>query len=80
MSKLLLKQERWAEAQATFEKALLADPNSPDIHLQLGFVLAKQGQLSQAATYFEKALKLRPGDPDAQRNLTIIQGLINGGQ
>ena len=80
LSKLLLKQERWAEAQATFEKALLTDPNSPEIHLQLGFVLAKQRQLSQAATYFEKALKLRPGDPKAQRNLTIIQGLINGGQ
>jgi tetratricopeptide (TPR) repeat protein len=80
LSKLLLKQERWAEAQAAFEKALLADPNSPDIHVDLGFVLAKQEQLSQAATYFEKALKLRPGDPDAQRNLTIIQGLINGGQ
>jgi Flp pilus assembly protein TadD len=80
LSKLLLKQERWAEAQATFKKALLTDPNSPEIHLQLGFVLAKQRQLSQAATYFEKALKLRPGDPDAQRNLTIIQGLINGGQ
>ena len=80
MSKLLLKQERWAEAQATFEKALAADPDSPDILVNLGLALAKQGQLPRSVNYFEKALKLQPGHPNAQRNLTIIRGLINGGQ
>ena len=80
LSQLLLKLERWPEAQTSLEKALKLNPNSPNHCSSLGFALAKQGQLQQAVEHLEQALKLEPTHADARRNLTTIRRLIEQGQ
>lgn len=80
LGRILLKMERWAEAQSILEKALAVDPDSANIHVNLGFALAKQGQLPLAVAHLEKALEIQPGHPDAQRNLTTLRRVMNGGQ
>jgi tetratricopeptide (TPR) repeat protein len=72
---LLLSLDRPAEAIAHFERAIPnADPRQlPDLHNQLGVLLAGQGQLQQAAAHFEEALRLRPEFAAARANLARIR-------
>jgi Flp pilus assembly protein TadD len=61
-----------------FEEALRLRPESPEVHNNLGLVLAQQGRLDAAAAHFREALRLRPGFQDAQLNLARAQALLGG--
>jgi tetratricopeptide (TPR) repeat protein len=58
------------QAAENFRKALEGDPNDPDYHFNLGFVLWKKGDFAAAAEQF-RAVLVR--DPDDQ-NATILLG------
>jgi tetratricopeptide (TPR) repeat protein len=52
-----------AEAETTYRKAIIADPNYFDPHLALGLLLARNGRLSLAHTELLQATKLNTDNP-----------------
>lgn len=57
------KAEKLSEAEASFRKAVEADPKFAEAYANLGSVLANQDKISQAIPQFEKAISLRPDVP-----------------
>ena len=68
-AQVLEKTGRAAEAESIYQRALRADPWSPDVHLNYGVWLAVQGRKEEAQRRFEEGLRLSPGDQRFQRNL-----------
>jgi len=63
---------KFAEAAREFERV-----SSPDGHFNLGNALAQQGKYQQAMAHFRLVLQLRPGWAPAQRNLALMQQLLD---
>jgi cytochrome c-type biogenesis protein CcmH len=55
----------WPKAIAAFENALAADPNQPEAHAYLGFILVQAGHADGALLAFDKALSQAPNFPMA---------------
>jgi Tfp pilus assembly protein PilF len=62
-----------AAAEDEYLQALLADPELPEAHYNLGNQRFRAGRLSEAAILFERACALRPRFPEALLNLGNIQ-------
>jgi TolB-like protein/Flp pilus assembly protein TadD len=58
-------QNRLAEAQIEFEKAIAVDRNNARAHFQLGNTLLFMGEPKAGIPYVEKAIRLNPYDPNA---------------
>jgi tetratricopeptide (TPR) repeat protein len=67
-----MNQQKFAEAQKYFEKALAADPNFAVARLNLGISLLSQQKLEDARTALEEATKKLPNDPYAWYNLGLV--------
>jgi len=52
------EQERWQEAAAELQRAILVDDESPELHAYLAEVLLRMGQLKDAAAEVHASLKL----------------------
>jgi predicted TPR repeat methyltransferase len=61
----LLRQNRSAEAAASFRNALALEPNSAVLWLNLGLSLNQSNSFSRAAACFEKSLSVAPAQADA---------------
>jgi len=72
-AQVLEKTGRAGDAEAVYRQALLADPWSPDVHLNYGVWLAIQGRKEEAGRVFERGLRLSPGDARFQRNLQRLR-------
>lgn len=72
-AQVLEKTGRGAGAEGIYQRALSADPWSPDVHLNYGVWLAVQGRKEEARQMFEKGLRLSPGDLRFQRNLQRLR-------
>jgi cytochrome c-type biogenesis protein CcmH len=59
-----VKQD-WPKAIAAFENALAADPNQPEAHAYMGFILVQAGHADGALLAFDKALSQAPNFPMA---------------
>ncbi len=59
-----LAEQRYAEAEQTYEKLRQLSPNTAEIHAQLGLAYFQQGKFAQAAPTFQQALKLKPTLPN----------------
>jgi tetratricopeptide (TPR) repeat protein len=66
-----MNQQKFAEAQRYFEKALAADPQFAIARLNLGISLLSQQKLEQARAALEEAARLLPNDPYAWYNLGL---------
>src|SRR6202022_700719 len=66
-----MNQQKFAEAQRYFEKALAADPKFAIARLNLGISLLSQQKLEQARAALEEAARLLPNDPYAWYNLGL---------
>jgi len=66
-----MNQQKFAEAQKYFEKALAADPNFAIARLNLGISLLSQQKLEPARAALEEAVRLLPNDPYAWYNLGL---------
>jgi Tfp pilus assembly protein PilF len=58
LTRLLLKVDRLADAEAVARAALAADPHNPDAHATLGAMFAEQERWFEAAVHFERAVSL----------------------
>ncbi|HEX4142092.1 MAG TPA: tetratricopeptide repeat protein [Pirellulales bacterium] len=59
---------RFAEAAAACRKILALRPGIPEMHGNLGIVLAQQGELDQALAQFDQAIALRPNFAEVHNN------------
>jgi len=67
-----MNQQKFAEAQKYFEKALAADPKFAMARLNLGIALLSQQKLEPARAALEDAARLLPNDPYAWYNLGLL--------
>jgi Tfp pilus assembly protein PilF len=67
-----MNQQKFAEAQKYFEKALAADPNFAIARVNLGISLLSQQKLEPARAALEEAVRLLPNDPYASYNLGLV--------
>jgi cytochrome c-type biogenesis protein CcmH/NrfF/cytochrome c-type biogenesis protein CcmH/NrfG len=58
-------KQDWPKAIAAFENALAADPNQPEAHAYIGFILVQAGHADGALLAFDKALSQAPNFPMA---------------
>ncbi|MBI5382257.1 MAG: tetratricopeptide repeat protein [Opitutae bacterium] len=65
----LVRQNRHAEAVATFEEALRRRPHDADAHNDLGGVLLLLGRPQEALPHLESAIRLRPDFAEGHDNL-----------
>jgi len=67
-----MNQQKFAEAQKYFEKALAADPNFALARLNLGISFLSQQKLEPARAALEQVVQLLPNDPYAWYNLGLV--------
>ena len=61
------------EAIEHWERALQIEPDSAEVHYDLGLALEQTGQPEDAIEHYEQALRLRPDYPEARQALTRLQ-------
>jgi cytochrome c-type biogenesis protein CcmH len=68
-------KQDWPKAIEAFKQALALDPNQPEAHAYMGFILIQAGHADGALLAFEKALALAPNLPMALwgKGMTLYQ-------
>ncbi len=74
---LLLEQDHFEQASASFHQALLLRPDNPDATRGLAGTLMKSGEYAEAITMYQTLLKKNGEDLDAWRSL--LRGLQQSG-
>ncbi|MDD2707175.1 MAG: hypothetical protein PHV34_04140 [Verrucomicrobiae bacterium] len=74
----LLSLGKASESISYFERALLIQPQSPDLLNSLGVACYASGKMSGAAAAWKKVLSIQPGNPTALQNLEKMGGLQQG--
>jgi protein O-GlcNAc transferase len=72
VGRLLLKRRDYAGAEAVCREALRLNPESGDLHNDLGFALRPQGKLDEALAAFTRASELKPGSRAAWNNRATL--------
>jgi cytochrome c-type biogenesis protein CcmH len=69
-------KQDWPKAIEAFKQALAADPNQPEAHAYMGFILIQAGHADGALMAFDKALAIAPNLPMALwgKGMTLYQG------
>jgi tetratricopeptide (TPR) repeat protein len=76
----LLKQRRLPEAEEQLRFALTLDEEFPQLHEDLGSVLAMQSRYREAIPCFEKAIELQPALPLVHKKLGQALAAVGRGQ
>jgi len=66
LGRIAAEQGHTDQAQAAYQKAQAADPNSAEAVANMGALLRKQGRYAEASQVLEKAAALNPNDPMVQ--------------
>jgi cytochrome c-type biogenesis protein CcmH len=69
-------KQDWPKAIEAFKQALAVDPNQPEAHAYMGFILFQAGHADGALMAFDKALAMAPNLPMALwgKGMTLYQG------
>ncbi|QSN61704.1 tetratricopeptide repeat protein [Caballeronia sp. M1242] len=67
-----LKLNREEEAEALWQKALRAEPNSVGVYSNYAILLSRQGKYEAAQLAYERALSINPTFVEAQFNLALL--------
>jgi hypothetical protein len=73
----LYLQDKFAEAETAYRKAIKVEPKNAKLHNMLGTVLKEQKKLKEAENAYEKAVKLEPGRSEWHTDLGQILLLQN---
>lgn len=68
LANLYESQESWNEAEALYERAIMAEPDDPVAHMNFGRMLKKKGDNAKASAQLRTALSIDPNYEQA-RNL-----------
>lgn len=68
----LVRQNRFDDAQASYQTALQYHPNNFEIHLELGKVLEKEKKWDEAINSYRRAIELNPDDSRSHKYLGDI--------
>ena len=74
LAELHMDNHDWASTVAVLEEALIQEPDTAAIHLNLGIGYRGLGELERAKSSYEKALALDPENPDPYLNLAVLLG------
>lgn len=72
------EQGRFASSRTAYEKALAAQPGSPDLYCDMGYSLYLQHHLAEAEMNLRQAIALAPDHRRAHNNLGLV--LAHGGR
>jgi tetratricopeptide (TPR) repeat protein len=75
MAAILLKQEKYAEAEKQLRDALAINAKNPYANNLLGIALREQGKFKEAKAAYEAALTLDPNYAKAHFNLGVLADL-----
>ena len=75
MGELLRRQERWAESVAVYTEVLRQDPDFPEAHTKLSYLMYRLGDPEQALREARIALARTPENAEAHKNAGL--GLEN---
>jgi len=67
------RRRQWNDAELLFLRAKSIDPYLPEVHNNLGLLMAEKFKFQEAIRCFERALTLRPQYREAQENLRVVQ-------
>lgn len=73
---VLVRQRKWPEAAAQFEKAVELFPQYADNWQKLGQAYLRMGRKDDAIRSLERAVEINPNDEDAQKSLAAAQAGI----
>ena len=65
----------YAEAEKCFRQALILQPDSPEVYLNLGVMFQDAHKYDDAQPCFQQALELKPGYPDALAGMAMLMEL-----
>jgi tetratricopeptide (TPR) repeat protein len=68
---MLVRLDRFDDAQAAVEAGLKADPNLPAAHELLGSLLSRKSQMAEATREYQRAVELQPDFSRAQLDLGL---------
>jgi cytochrome c-type biogenesis protein CcmH/NrfF/Flp pilus assembly protein TadD len=73
--KTAFAKQDWPKAIEAFKKVLAVDPNQPEAHTYMGFILVQAGHADGALMAFDKALSVAPNLPMALwgKGMTLYQ-------
>lgn len=77
IGELLRRQEHWAQAVAIYSEVLRKDPDFPETHTKLAYVLYRAGEQEQAAREAKTALARTPNNAEAHKNLGLVFGMVD---
>lgn len=77
LAPILGKLGRWAEAAASYQAMLNADPHNPKLFVLLGNTLQQAGRMDEAIAAFQHAARLKPDFQEAHNNLGIAFKAVN---
>src|SRR5260370_24621119 len=77
MGELLRQQERWAESAAVYNEVLRQDPDFPEAHTKLSYLLYRLGNAEQAWPDARIALARTPENAEAHKNAGLGLETLN---
>jgi tetratricopeptide (TPR) repeat protein len=70
---LLMRLQRYAEAEDDFRKLLRIDPSHEAAHTNLGLIFIHLGKLGEAEVHMNEALRVNPRNAEALNDLGLIR-------
>lgn len=73
LGRVRVMQKKLDEGLEEFSTALQLDPNNPEIHFSMAFLLEQMGRRKQAITHYREALRFQPDFEEARKRLASLE-------
>jgi tetratricopeptide (TPR) repeat protein len=71
MGELLRRQEEWEKAALVYEHVLEQDPNFPEAHTKLSYVLGRMENFDESLNEAKEAIAINPENAEAHKNAAL---------
>jgi tetratricopeptide (TPR) repeat protein len=72
MGELLRQQQHWQQSAAVYQEVLQKNPDFPEVHTKLSFLMYKMGELEEGLREIKAALARTPDDAEAHKNAGLL--------